>query len=46
VVTVELFAQGEKTEVVLTRRGLPRMLAEHNQGWTQILQQQEISLTR
>jgi hypothetical protein len=29
---------------VLTHRGLPRMFAEHNQGWTQILRQQEISL--
>ncbi len=45
VVTVELFAQGGKTEVVLTHRGLPCMFEEHNQGWTQILKQQETSLS-
>ena len=38
IVTVELLARGDKTEVVLTHEGLPsKTAADHEGGWVEIL---------
>src|SRR5262249_18609177 len=43
VVTVELFARGQQTELVLTHEGFPSAASarDHNQGWQSVLSRLE-----